>query len=96
MKAILVKSRKYILPNTAIVEIVIWQLPEKMKERPHGYKYRLNYCLSDGITIVRYDNKIGKGDHKHLYQDEFDYKFETIEKLLMDFKKDVVAQGGLL
>jgi hypothetical protein len=78
------------------VEWTIWKLPIKTLERPHGYKYRLNYCLADGTTIVRYDNKLGKGDHKHIKHLELPYKFETPDKLVADFKRDIIAQGGML
>lgn len=46
--------------NGAILQIVIWQIPKPTAERPHRYKYRLNYSLSDGSTLVRYDNELGK------------------------------------
>jgi hypothetical protein len=47
----------------SILSIVIWLLPEPTVERPHDYKYRLNYSASDGTCIVRFDNERGKGDH---------------------------------
>lgn len=73
----------------SILSIVIWMLPEKTIERPHGYKYRLNYCAKDGTTYVRYDNKTGKKDHKHIGAVEVPYKFENLDKLMEDFYSDL-------
>ncbi len=30
----------------------------------HGFKYRLAYVV-DGVCVVRYDNEVDKGDHRH-------------------------------
>jgi len=38
---------------------------------------------------VRYDNKVGKRDHKHLGNNEMPDEFESIVKLLEDFFNDV-------
>jgi len=89
IKATLIKKQRIVYPEKAITEIIVWQLPNKSTERPHGYKYRLNYCLHDGKSIVRYDNKSGKDDHKHLYQMEIPYQFISLEKLIEDFNHDV-------
>lgn len=89
VRAKLLRHKKAIYPDGSITETVIWQLPESAIQRPHGYKYRLNYCTADGKTQVRFDNKTGKGDHKHIYEKELAYEFESLEKLLSDFYKDV-------
>jgi hypothetical protein len=75
---------------------VIWLLPEERTERPHGYKYRLNYSASDGITVVRYDNAKGKGDHTHIGEIQTAYEFESVEKFVRDFFADLRALGGQL
>lgn len=77
------------LPGGSLISIVIWVLPEPTKERPHGYKYRLNYSAMDGTTLVRYDNALGEGDHKHLGEARSVYKFESIDRLQSDFWSDV-------
>jgi hypothetical protein len=79
----------------AIIEMVVWELPQPTSERPHGYKYRLNYYLADGTTLVRYDNKTGKGDHKHIGEIQMAYDFRDVPQLLVDFINDVIAAGGL-
>jgi hypothetical protein len=79
---------KAVLPDGAIVEMTIWQLPKPSSERPHGPKYSLFYGR-DGVRIVGYDNERGKGDHKHIGELETPYKFESAEKLVADFLADV-------
>jgi hypothetical protein len=38
---------------------------------------------------VRYDNEIGKGDHRHFGATENAYKFRTPERLMVDFQEDI-------
>lgn len=96
MKAQLHTRIKQQFPDGSILSIVIWLLPEKEADRPHGYKYRLNYSRSDGITAVRYDNERGKRDHKHIGEVQMEYQFESVEKLVRDFFADIRAHGGQL
>jgi hypothetical protein len=91
----IMKATKYFIDKVkyfdgSTASMVIWELPQPTKERPHGYKYRLNYYAIDGITLVRYDNSHGhgKGDHKHILDKIYPYKFISVEKLLSDFKYD--------
>lgn len=79
---------KAVLPDGAVVEMVIWQLPHVTTERPHGLKYSLFYGR-DGQRIVGYDNELGKGDHKHLRDVESRYQFVSVEKMMKDFLSDV-------
>ena len=39
--------------------------------------------------VLRYDNEAGKGDHKHIGEDEMPYIFTSPEKLIDDFWNDV-------
>jgi hypothetical protein len=89
MKAKLIYKAKEIDPDGFITEMVIWALPVKNAERPHGLKYRLYYGDALGNCIVRYDNEAGKGDHKHIGDREEPYQFETVEKLVADFMVDI-------
>ncbi|HEY9788016.1 MAG TPA: DUF6516 family protein [Candidatus Obscuribacterales bacterium] len=82
MKATLLRQKKVVYPDESIAEIVVWQLPQPSPDRPHGYKYRLNYCTADGTTHVKYDNETSKGDHKHIDNAELPYEFESLEKLV--------------
>ncbi len=76
-------------------EMVLWELPTKLKNSPHRFKYRLYYGHADGTSIVRYDNERGKGDHRHVGGKEESYAFAGVEKLVADFLGDVdKARGG--
>lgn len=39
--------------------------------------------------MVRYDNERGKGDHRHIGDDETPYRFTDLAALLADFRRDV-------
>jgi Family of unknown function (DUF6516) len=41
------------------------------------------------VNHVRYDNERGKGDHRHIGEQEEDYVFTTLESLLEDFQRDI-------
>ncbi len=64
-----------------------------MPPSDHGLKYRLFYGRK-GKRIVGYDNERGKGDHRHYGDREEPYVFTTMEQLLDDFERDVVAARG--
>ena len=89
MKASLIYREKYIYADGAIREMVLWQLPEKTREKPYGLKYRLYYGLPDGTSIVRYDNESRKGDHRHIKGQEESYHFKDVETLVADFLEDI-------
>ena len=88
MPAALVAKAKEVRDDGSIVEVVIWKLSEALPPSTHGYKYRL-YHGAAGICRVRYDNERGKGDHRHLGEQEEEYVFTTLEQLLADFERDV-------
>ena len=88
MKARRIFHDKAVLPDGFIVEMTIWQLPEPSMERPHGLKYSL-FFGREGRRIVGYDNERGKGDHKHLDDQEVAYCFVSVEQLVADFLADV-------
>jgi hypothetical protein len=93
MKAKLIYKEKSQLEDGSVLELVLWEIPVKTKDRPHGYKYRLYYGDSEGNCLVRYDNESGKGDHKHIGDKELLYHFIDKDKLLEDFYRDVVRNG---
>lgn len=95
-KAKLHTRYKEILPDDSVISITIWVLPRPTTERPHGYKYRLNYSGVDGVTKVRYDNETGKGDHKHIGTAEMPYRFHNPDDLVIDFLRDVERARGEL
>ncbi len=44
---------------------------------------------------MRFDNEPGKGDHYHLGDEELNYTFESLEKLLDDFWEQVDTLRGV-
>lgn len=89
MQARLIYRERFIYSDGAIREMVLWQLPKRSSERPHGLKYLLYYGLGDGTCVVRYDNEAGKGDHRHSKGREERYRFKDVETLLADFLADI-------
>ena len=89
MAARLLYQEKYIYSDGAMREMVLWQLPRRTADRPHGLKYRLYYELGDGTCLVRFDNESGKGDHKHVGSREESYHFNDVETLVADFLAEI-------
>ena len=81
MKAALIAQAKEVRDDGTIVEIMIWELPEPLPPCMHLYKYRLYFGLP-GKCFVRYDNERGKGDHRHIGDQESTYDFSTLDALL--------------
>ena len=88
MYAVPIARAKEVRDDGSIVEIVIWELRQPLPPCAHRYKYRMYFGLN-GVSRVRYDNERGKGDHRHIGSEEFEYTFTSLEKLLEDFKADV-------
>lgn len=88
MKAELVRRSKSVLRDGAIVEMVIWKLPQSVLGSNHSYKYRL-YFGRGGKRIVGFDNERGEGDHRHLEGKEEPYVFTTVEALVRDFLDEI-------
>ena len=93
MQARLIFRNKKRLASGAIVEEVVWKLPYPESDRPHGYKYRLAYVRA-GKRVVGYDNERGKGDHRHRRGREERYRFISLDRLLADFRADVMREEG--
>lgn len=72
----------------AIVEAVIWRLPQPLPSSAHPYKYRLFYGFP-ALRVIGYDNERGKGDHRHVDGREEPYHFESPELLIDDFLQAV-------
>lgn len=92
MPAKLLLHERKELEQGSFVELVLWKLPKRTTERPHGYKYRLAY-VRGGKCVLCYDNETSKGDHRHVGSREEPYRFRTVDTLLKDFMRDVRAMG---
>ena len=77
-----------ILSEVAFVELVVWDTPKPVAGSKHSYKYRLALVINQ-VCVLRYDNELGKGNHKHIGDTETEYSFTTPEQLLADFWEDV-------
>lgn len=81
---------RIVYSQSAFAELVLWQVPKPVAGSDHDFKYRLAYVV-DEVCVVRYDNEIGKGDHRHFGPLENHYKFVSPEKLIVDFQKDIAG-----
>lgn len=95
MKARLILDTKTVLTDGRIIQRKVWKLLQPTEGKPHTLKYRL-YCGKHGKTIVRYDNETGKGDHRHVGQEEVEsaYDFVSLVQLLIDFDADIEQLSG--
>jgi hypothetical protein len=88
MKAVLLLRTRIAYSETAFAELVLWRVPRPIAGSTHTFKYRLAYVVDD-VCVVRYDNEVGKGDHRHFAEKESAYNFETPDKLIADFQRDI-------
>ena len=88
MKAKLLLRERQSLTETAFIEVVIWHVPKPVSGSGHDYKYSL-VLVVEGACVVRYDNELGKGDHKHVADREVAYRFIDLATLQTDFWNDV-------
>jgi hypothetical protein len=88
MKAVQLIRTRIVYAEAAFAELVLWQVAKPVEGSRHGFKYRLAYVVY-GECVVRYDNEVGKGDHRHFGGIERAYKFTTPEQLVADFQRDI-------
>ena len=88
MKADLIYSQKE-TRGRYIREMVVWRLQQPVSGCIHLFKYRFYFGTDDGTCLVRYDNERGKGDHKHLANQQQPYIFQNLKQLLLDFDYDI-------
>ncbi|MBZ0169711.1 hypothetical protein MELA_01872 [Candidatus Methylomirabilis lanthanidiphila] len=88
MKATQLLRRRIIYSAEAFAELVLWQMPKPVVGSTHDFKYRLVYVVR-GACVLRYDNEVGKGDHRHMGGKESTYEFTTLEQLVADFQRDI-------
>ena len=88
MPAELLHRERLDFDDGAVVEMVLWRVPEPMEGCRHSYNCRLYYGTA-GKRIVGYDNERGKGDHKHIAGRELRYRFVSVEQFVADFLADI-------
>jgi hypothetical protein len=74
--------------HAGFIEVVVWEIARPMSGSLQGFKYRLAYVVG-GKCVLRYDNELGKGDHRHTVRKEKPYAFVSVDQLLDDFLADV-------
>jgi Family of unknown function (DUF6516) len=88
MKASLLVRTRIVYSGRAFAELVLWRVPSAVPGSTHEFKYRLAYVV-DSVCVVRYDNEVGKGDHRHFGTLETPYEFSTPDELMADFQADI-------
>ena len=88
MNAVEIVRTRITYSEAAFAELVLWQVPKPVAGSTHRFKYRLAYVVRD-VCVLRYDNEVGKGDHRHYGDKESIYKFTTPDQLVADFQRDI-------
>jgi Family of unknown function (DUF6516) len=88
MKAVELIRTRIVYSETVFAELVLWKVPKPITGSTHLFKYRLAFVVN-GVCVIRYDNEAGKGDHRHLNNQETPYTFTTPDKLIADFQNDI-------
>ncbi|MBK7674692.1 MAG: hypothetical protein IPJ27_07905 [Candidatus Accumulibacter sp.] len=88
MKVVRLISTRIPYSESAFAELVLWRLPKPVEGSAHGFRYRLAYVVR-GECVLRYDNEVGKGDHRHFGQSESDHTLTTSDQLIADFQRDI-------
>lgn len=88
MKAAELLQTRIVYSENAFAELVLWRVPAPVAGSAHEYKYRLAYVV-DGVCVVRYDNEAGKGDHRHFDGKQTAYSFQSPDRLVSDFQRDI-------
>jgi hypothetical protein len=83
---LLLRERR--VTHAGFIEVVVWELAQPMSGSLHSFKYRLAYVVG-GKCVLRYDNELGKSDHRHAGRKEKPYDFVSVDQLLDDFLADV-------
>ena len=88
MNAKLMLNERHIVSEDTFAEMMVWSLTSPLSGSHHYFKYRLALVFN-GRCVLRYDNESGKGEHKHIGDEEFTYIFITPNALIDDFWNDV-------
>ena len=88
MKAQLLIRERVVYADGSLVEMVLWRVPKPVPPSKHGFKYRLVYIVA-GKRALGYDNERGKGDHRHVGDEEEPIAFTSIDDLLARFMLEV-------
>lgn len=88
MKAVQLVRTRITYSEAAFAELTLWQTSKPVAGTSHLFKYRLAYVVH-GVCVLRYDNEVDKGDHRHFGGKESAYKVSTPDQLVADFQRDI-------
>jgi len=88
MKAQLLLRESVVLAESAFTELRIWRVPQQVRGSQHDLKYALAN-MANRVCVLRSDNEVGKGNHRHIGDIEAPYEYTTPKNLLADFWGDV-------
>jgi hypothetical protein len=88
MKAVELARTWIVYSENRFAELVLWRVPRPVPGSSDPFKYRLAYVV-DGVCVIRYDNEVGKGDHRHFGKTERTYAFSSPDNLIADFQRDI-------
>lgn len=88
MKAQQLLNQRVPLGDDSFAELRVYRVASSVPGSAHDLKYRLAFIVG-GVCVLRYDNEVGKGDHKHVGDVEMSYIFTTPAALIDDFWRDV-------
>lgn len=88
MKAARLLSYRKRLTDTLFKEVHVWRLRQPLAGSHHPFKYRL-VLVHGEHCVLRYDNERGKGDHKHIGDQECALTFTSMPQILIDFDRDI-------
>lgn len=90
MKAELLERTRLPISENEVVHTRIWRVASPVRGSAHLFKYSL-VLVVDGECALRYDNEAGKGDHKHIGDQELPYTFNGLDQMIDDFWRDIEA-----
>ena len=74
---------KRLFADGTLSELTLWEVPKSVSGSRHHFKYSLFYGRP-GKRMVGYDNKAGKGDHRHYGAVQPPYVFTNSAQLISD------------
>lgn len=87
-RARLLLRERRIIGEGRFADIAIWEVPNAVGGSLHPFKYRLAFVV-DEICVLRFDNEAGKGDHRHLGDEQIPYDFIDLDRLVNDFWREI-------
>ena len=94
MKAVLVRHEKFIVRRRLVIEISVHQIDRSERYRD-GLKWGLICVDQTSGRRVLMDNHHPKGPHIHVDDEELPYEFESLDKLVADFRKLINEHMGV-